>query len=160
MSPISSQLILRRIGLKNLAVQDDSAHSCDNWFKKIRDFFQPARHGSSIDGNVQSSEDLLLAVEWQVQPKFVDSNFRKKSWTSHAFVDRLIRLTSGDHLPIALSASVLEHHVLDVFKKRLNEFSLMGDIETNNACSAVSTQVNGLNSFKVIIHDTKISHPK
>jgi len=116
------------IGLDRATEKDSILHSFYDRTQKIGYGREPATHGCSINWEAHGLESLLLAVEWEMHPKFVGCDVSKKTRSCGAFVDGLIRFLSNHNLSVALCAPVFQHDVL-VYSKRLL---------TNSVCRALS----------------------
>lgn len=120
------------IGLNYAAFENNLANTISDGSKKGCNFFKPSRHRRARDGNSQSSKNLFLAIERQVEPEFVGCDFSEKPRTGDAFINWLVRFLSGEYLTGAFFTRVFKENVLNSFEKRLNKLYLVRNIEANN----------------------------
>lgn len=114
-------------------LRDEYFHSLNDGFQKICTCLEPATHGGPVDGQTESLEDFLLAVERQVEEEFVGNDLCKQPWTSFSFVDWLVWLVRREDMLAAILATVLVDDVADLFKDRLHEIGLSGDIKAKDS---------------------------
>lgn len=119
------------IGLNDLAFEDQLSHTPKYRRDESGEFTKPAGHGCSVKWKVQCFENLLLLVEWLLEPEFIGCYFSHKPRTRESFVYCVVWFLCSDHFAATSIAGVFEDNMLDVFKKLFYKFDLVGKIKTN-----------------------------
>ena len=120
------------IGLQNSTFEAKFVHSANNRKENVCDSLEPTAHGSAIEGNALGLEDLLLAVQRQMEPEFVGCYFSEEPRTGNSFVNWLIGFLSCNQLTMAFVTRILEHDVPNIFKYCFDKFKLVGNLKADN----------------------------
>jgi hypothetical protein len=87
-----------------------------------------------------------------MEPKLVGGNFGEQTGARLAFINRLVWLLGGEHLPPAFLTRIFKYDVLDVFKESLNEFELVGNIEAYYLSCLATTRARELAGVSAVLN--------